>query len=75
MAVSGFNRSGSQKDVGSGSAAEGCCKGACRGVGCWRGQDHVNTPDPDLIKSKFSSGVGRSSIAAPMGGTTTMKRL
>jgi len=25
----------------------------------------VNTPDPDLIKSKFSSGVGRSSIAAP----------
>ena len=25
----------------------------------------MNTPDPDLIKSKFSSGVGRSSIAAP----------
>ena len=75
MAVSGFNRSGSQKDVGSGSAAEVFCKGACRGVGCWRGQDHVNTPDPDLIKSKFSSGVCRSSIAAPMGGTTTMKWL
>ena len=25
----------------------------------------MNTPDPDLIKSKSSSGVGRSSIAAP----------
>ena len=75
MAVSRFKRSGSQKDVGSGSAAEGCCKGACRGVGCWCAQDHVDTPDPDLIKSKFSSGVGRFSIAASMGGTTTMKRL
>ena len=67
MAGSRFKRSGSQKDVGSSSAAEGCCEGACQGVGCWRGQDHVNTPDPDLIKSKFSSGVGRSSIAAPIG--------
>ena len=38
-------------------------------------QDHLNTPYPDLIKSNFSSGVGRSSIAASMGGTTTMKRL
>ena len=68
MAVSRFKRSGSQKDVGSGLAAEGCCKGACRGVGCWRGQDHLNTPYPDLIKSKFFRGVGRFSIAAPMGG-------